>query len=239
MIKYCHETPSMLNWGFYIFQIFMRIFSSHKRHIFSPEVINYLVSFTLLTFIYNFSFFPVQIAHAAETTTQRAPSGQVIKSPESPINKLEQLSEAANSKKNDVHIPSLMRDFKIIEIPSAPQVVTPKILQKSRVSAAFADEPTSRVVTMTAYNAVPEQTDGNPCIAADGLNVCTSDENVVAANFLPFGTKVMIPDYFGDKIFTVHDRTARKYGDRIDILMENRQDALNFGKRHLEVVILN
>lgn len=213
----------------------MRIFSSTKRYIFTPEVINYLVSFTLLTFIYNFSFFPVQVAHAAETEGNRAPSGAVIKAPASDLNRLEQLSKAPAIEGEDVHLPALIRDFKIVTEPSPVTKAAP-VNKNSAVVAG-----TSRVVTMTAYNALPEQTDGDPCTTADGSKICdpNTEYSVVAANFLPFGTQVMIPDYFGDRVFTVHDRTARKYGDRMDVLMPTKKEALQFGKRQLRIVVVN
>lgn len=211
----------------------MRIFSTTKHYIFTPEVINYLVSFTLITFLYSFSIFPVQAAHAAEVEADRTPSGAVIKAPQSDINRLEQLSKAPSIEDESVHLPALIKDFKIVSEQTL-NPIAPITAPKNNLTASG-----SRVVTMTAYNAVPEQTDGNPCVAADGWNVCENPEGIVAANFLPFGTQVMIPDYFGDRVFTVHDRTARKYGDRVDILMPTKKEALQFGKRQLRVVIVS
>lgn len=95
------------------------------------------------------------------------------------------------------------------------------------------------VVTATAYNAVPWQTDDTPCIAADGTNVCANpDLNIIAANWLPFGTKVRIPEYFGDTIFEVHDRMNKRYSDRVDILMKSIPEAKQFGRRQIELEIL-
>jgi len=42
-------------------------------------------------------------------------------------------------------------------------------------------------------------------------------DGVIATNILPFGTKVRIPEIFGDKVFVVEDRMARKHADRVDI----------------------
>jgi len=94
------------------------------------------------------------------------------------------------------------------------------------------------VVQVTAYNAVPEQTDSSPCISADGTDVCQTDLNIVAANFLPFGTKIRIPQYFGDTIFEVHDRMNARYNYRVDVLMDSVQQAKQFGIRTLEIEIL-
>ncbi len=98
----------------------------------------------------------------------------------------------------------------------------------------------TKKVTITAYNAVPEQTDSTPCITADGTDICQNKNiKVVAANWLPFGTKVRIPEYFGDTIFEVRDRMNPRYNDRLDILLEDIADAKQFGRRHLTVEILN
>jgi len=95
-------------------------------------------------------------------------------------------------------------------------------------------------VTITAYNAVPEQTDNTPCITADGTNVCLeSDINVIAANWLPFGARVRIPAAFGDTIFEVHDRMNQRYTNRIDVLMDSVPQAKQFGLQQLEVEILS
>lgn len=94
-------------------------------------------------------------------------------------------------------------------------------------------------VPMTAYTSEVAQTDASPCITADGYNVCeANEENVIAANFLPFGTQVRIPEYFGDRVFTVHDRMNRRYTKRVDVWMKNKSDAMQFGVRTLKIEVL-
>lgn len=95
------------------------------------------------------------------------------------------------------------------------------------------------ITTVTAYNPVPEQTDSTPCITASGKNVCDQKMNVIAANWLPFGTKVQIPDYFGERVFEVQDRMNARYSDRVDVLMYDLAEAKEFGKRRLRVVVLD
>jgi len=90
-------------------------------------------------------------------------------------------------------------------------------------------------VTITAYSSTRRQTDDTPFITALGTSV---RDGVVAANFLPFGTRVKIPKLFGDKIFIVEDRTAPKYGDRLDIWHADEVSAWRFGKRIAEIVVL-
>ncbi len=95
------------------------------------------------------------------------------------------------------------------------------------------------MAVVTAYNPVPAQTDSTPCLTANGTEICTEHKNIIAANWLPFGTKVQIPDYFGDKIFEVQDRMNERYSDRIDVLMYDLTEAKRFGKRKLRIIILD
>lgn len=96
--------------------------------------------------------------------------------------------------------------------------------------------------SITAYNSLPEQTDDTPCITANGFDVCERNiEDTIAANFLEFGTKVRIPELFGNRIFIVRDRMNQRYPDRIDIWMLNKPDAIAFGLKYakIEVIIEN
>jgi len=94
------------------------------------------------------------------------------------------------------------------------------------------------VVPMTAYTSDPAQTDDTPCITASGLDVCERNiENVVAANFLPLGTRVKIPEMYGDRIFYVEDRMNKRYDYRMDIWMKDITDARQFGLRTLTVEV--
>lgn len=92
---------------------------------------------------------------------------------------------------------------------------------------------------ITAYNSDPSQTDGSPCITANGFNVCNHGiEDTVAANFLKFGTKVRIPELFGDRVFVVRDRMNRKFSDRVDIWMNDYGDALHFGRKYAKIEVI-
>lgn len=88
---------------------------------------------------------------------------------------------------------------------------------------------------LTAYSSTPDQTDDTPFITASNTKV---RDGVVASNFLAFGTKVQIPEIFGDKVFTVEDRMARKHGDKIDIWFPERHLAKKFGVREAEIIVL-
>lgn len=89
-------------------------------------------------------------------------------------------------------------------------------------------------VTVTAYSSSVDQCDSTPFITANGKHVY---DGLVAANFLRFGTNVKLPDYFGDKVFTVNDRMNSKYSTRIDVWMPTREQAIQFGTRYLKVEI--
>ena len=93
--------------------------------------------------------------------------------------------------------------------------------------------------SMTAYNSEAAQTDDSPCITANGFNVCEHGiEDTVAANFLPMGTKIRIPDLFGDRIFVVRDRMNKRYTDRVDVWMLHRADAMKFGVRKAKIEVI-
>lgn len=92
------------------------------------------------------------------------------------------------------------------------------------------------LVWVTAYTSVPNETDSNPFITADGAYV---HDGIVAANWLPFGTKIKIPALFGNKIFTVEDRMNAMFNNRMDIWMPNVTKAINFGIQRLEVIVVS
>lgn len=93
--------------------------------------------------------------------------------------------------------------------------------------------------TMTAYNSEAAQTDDSPCITANGFNVCEHNiEDTIAANFLPMGTKVRIPDLFGDRIFIVRDRMNQRHANRVDVWMKDRTSALKFGVKVAKIQVL-
>ncbi len=92
------------------------------------------------------------------------------------------------------------------------------------------------VVPTTAYTSDPRECDSTPFVTANGSQV---RDGIVAANFLKFGTRLRIPEYFGDKVFEVHDRMNARYNVRVDIWMLNKADARNWGKRNVTIEILN
>ncbi|MBI5794446.1 3D domain-containing protein [Candidatus Uhrbacteria bacterium] len=104
--------------------------------------------------------------------------------------------------------------------------------------AQDADPRHTFTIPLTAYTSDPAQTDDTPCITASGLDVCErGQENVVAANFLPLGTHVRIPELYGDRVFTVEDRMNERYYYKMDVWMEDLTDAKTFGVKYATVEV--
>ncbi|MGE4554863.1 MAG: hypothetical protein AB7D02_01935 [Candidatus Paceibacterota bacterium] len=97
-------------------------------------------------------------------------------------------------------------------------------------------EPNYLRVIVTGYSSTPEETDDTPFITASGKVV---EEGIIAANFLPFGTKVRFPLLFPDKIFIVEDRMHSRFSkNRVDIWFPSKELALQFGAKEtlLEII---
>ncbi|MFH1188398.1 MAG: hypothetical protein V1652_00960 [bacterium] len=91
------------------------------------------------------------------------------------------------------------------------------------------------LVTVTGYSSREEETDSTPFITASGSHV---REGIIAANWLPFGAKVRIPEYFGETIFIVEDRMHQRFSDRVDIWFSTTEEALKFGVQKARIEIL-
>lgn len=90
-------------------------------------------------------------------------------------------------------------------------------------------------VPVTAYSSTPDQTDDTPFITASGTQVRWG---VVAANFLPIGTLVRLPEHYGDQIFVVEDRMNARYNVRMDIWMQTREEARAWGLKQVKIEVL-
>lgn len=119
---------------------------------------------------------------------------------------------------------------------------------ESNVFPEVEDRKPTRVIlsVMTAYSSESAQTDASPCIPADWkYNLCEhyeqyGEQDTIAANFLPMGTKVRFPDLYGDKVFTVRDRMNARYGvGRGDIWMPTKAEAKKFGVKKLTMEIFS
>ena len=96
-----------------------------------------------------------------------------------------------------------------------------------------------RVVTATAYNSLPAQTDHKPNLGAwgdeirPGMDVIAVSHDLLEAG-LERGTKVRVEGF--DKEFVVMDRMNRRWKNKIDIYMGNDvKAARKFGKREVTI----
>ena len=90
-------------------------------------------------------------------------------------------------------------------------------------------------VRATAYSSTPDQTDSTPFITASGARV---RDGIIAANFLPFGTQIRIPEIYGEKIFVVEDRMNKRYWHNVDIWFPERDLAKTFGSKRVIIEII-
>lgn len=91
-------------------------------------------------------------------------------------------------------------------------------------------------VVVTAYSSSPWQTDSSPYITAAGTWV---KDGIIANNFLSFGTKVRIPELYGDRVFVVEDRMHwTKSNYHFDVWFASYGEALNFGTKRTYIEIL-
>ncbi|MBI4217393.1 MAG: 3D domain-containing protein [Parcubacteria group bacterium] len=106
----------------------------------------------------------------------------------------------------------------------------------SKGTSAQPDTKITRIMVITtAYSSTPDQTDDTPFITASGTQV---RDGLVAANFLPLGTQIRIPEFYGDKVFTVEDRMHFRKGYQVDIWFPNKTEALDFGAKITTIEVL-
>lgn len=90
-------------------------------------------------------------------------------------------------------------------------------------------------ILATGYSSTPDQTDSTPFTTASGTRV---HDGTVAANFLPFGTRIRFLNYRSENIFVVEDRHSPRLSDRVDIWFASRRTALHFGVRVLQMEVV-
>lgn len=90
-------------------------------------------------------------------------------------------------------------------------------------------------VNITAYSSTPEETDDTPFITASGAYV---RRGVAAANFLPLGTAIRIPELFGDQVFIIEDRMHERFHNKVDIWFPEKSQAKKFGIQLATIEVL-
>lgn len=78
-------------------------------------------------------------------------------------------------------------------------------------------------------------------ITASGLRISHNAGLFVAADtaLLPFHTKLIIPGYAADQAVPVLDRGGAIKGNRIDVFFPTHQQALEWGRRVVEVTVVD
>lgn len=126
----------------------------------------------------------------------------------------------------------------VVQGATLAPVLSPETPNKSSLPKArtfrVAVAPERRWVVATAYSSTPDQTDSTPFITASGSTV---RDGIVAANWLPIGAHVRLPEIYGEKVFVVEDRMNPRHAERLDIWMETRQEAKNFGIKRVLVEV--
>lgn len=109
------------------------------------------------------------------------------------------------------------------------------ILQAKSPNIQKVEQAPKFLVYVTAYSSSVDETDSTPFITASGTE---TRDGVIASNIFSLGTRVRVPQVFGDKVFVVEDRMHERFTNRIDIWMPSKWQALNFGKKQAEVEII-
>ena len=128
-----------------------------------------------------------------------------------------------------------------VEKQSSEIVISGLLTVQGNSLIASSPLPSPKVVktikmVATAYSSTPQQTDNDPFITAAGTWV---RDGIIANNLLPFGTKVRIPELYGNKVFVVEDRMNSKKGYyHIDIWFPSYSEAKNFGAKTTYIEIL-
>lgn len=116
-----------------------------------------------------------------------------------------------------------------------PEEVQEENLQKLRDEAKQVESLSTVYMNASAYNSVPGQTDASPFKTAIGS---LTRDGVIASNYFPIGTKIRIPDHFGDQVFRVEDRMNPRYNKTLDIWMEDISEAKKWGRRYIKVEVV-
>ncbi|MFA5886840.1 MAG: hypothetical protein WC863_03625 [Patescibacteria group bacterium] len=188
-----------------------------------------IILLVIIACLFQFVLFYTPVLAATAVATANADNSELIITDQLTKSLLpaEGLTNAVPNKAEDNIIKDTPSDIVDIKNDATPKTAPePKII---RVSTHV----------ITAYNSEVAQTDSDPCTTANGFNLCKNNqEDTVAANFLKFGTKIKIPELFGDKVFVVRDRMNKRHSNRLDVWMKNHQDAINFGVKTAQIQVL-
>ena len=115
------------------------------------------------------------------------------------------------------HDPSVETPIESLEVPSIE-------------ASPMSEVKESYIMETTAYNATVEQ-----CGKADGITASgtyVTEGRTVACNDFPFGTKLLI----GGNVYVVEDRCG--HDGVVDIYFDNYNDAMHWGRRNMEIIVV-
>ena len=177
---------------------------------------------------------------------------EVIKELENRITDLEELIPTQEEEVNEEPVEGTSRgDY--VE-PEAPVEVTPiEPVAPVEAEVAYVEPAPAPVATnsfiasVTMYTLDPAETGGkypgDPGYGITASGAYVQDWYTVAAGpGIPFGTRVYIPyfaDYPNGGVFVVQDRGGAIGDYNIDVYVNDKATALNFGRQSLEVQILD
>jgi 3D (Asp-Asp-Asp) domain-containing protein len=115
-----------------------------------------------------------------------------------------------------------------------------KVIPVPPVKTVSRSEPPVKIIycEITAYSPTVAECDASPLATASGKRVYVGG---IAADLsiLPFGSRVLIPDYNGGKPCTVIDTGRAIRGNKLDVFFWNPQDSVNWGRRrNVRVTVL-
>lgn len=123
-------------------------------------------------------------------------------------------------------------------VESVPAIEAPAPAPAESAPAVEAAAPSPKEITVeaTAYTATCEGCSG---ITATGINLLENpNQKVISVDptVIPLGSKVYVEGY-GEAI--AGDTGGAIKGNKIDVFIPSKQDAINFGRKQLKVTILN
>lgn len=108
------------------------------------------------------------------------------------------------------------------------------ILVGQAILLPLSNECRTVAAEVSAYSSTPDQTWGDPFITASGMRVHWG--TVAAPPRFLFGTRVFIPGYGWG---VVEDRGGKIYGNRFDVWMYTRWDAIQWGRQYIYIKVCN
>ncbi len=128
-------------------------------------------------------------------------------------------------------IPEKQEPAAVVAIDLKSLVPRPVVPVKKQVSRS-SQQIERRVMTITAYTSRDRGMNGKG-VTASGERV-REGRTIAADESIPFGAEIHIPQI---GTFVVSDRGGAIKGNRLDLYMERREDAIKFGVQELEVFI--